>query len=313
MKKSPNKFRSAFSLLEISITLIIVGVILVVILSSSSIYSNYKLETARNFTASSDVSSIQGLILWLDATAEKSFNYNEREDNGAISAWFDTNPTANANNAAQSSAAARPLYITDAINNLPALKFDGINDFLRLSSYKASFNDAPETANNFTIFVVAKPNATDSLSIESTSGTAGTTTPGKKYLLYPENGGTIYSKVYAAGSGIAMGTNGISVYEHFAYNLPPVLVYATSATSPTIIEVDYTNKVPSLYINGALVRKTAQGPTNYVFPTFRIGGGQYGYYSGYIAEIIIYNRVLLDDERESVAKYLSKKWGIRLS
>lgn len=312
MKKSPNKLRSAFSLMEISITLIIVGVIITVILSSSSIYSNYKLETARNFTASSDVSSIQGLILWLDATAEKSFNYTEREDNGAIGTWYDINPTANADNATQSSAASKPLYITDAINNLPALKFDGIDDFLRLSS-SSVFNGAPETANNFTIFVVAKPNSADVLSTERTSGTAGTTTPGKKYLLFPENGGTIYPKVSAAGSGIAMGTNGISVYEHSSFYLPPVLVYATSATSPTIIEVDYTNKVPSLYINGALVRKTAQGPTNYVFPTFSIGGGQYGYYSGYIAEIIIYNRVLLDDERESVAKYLSKKWGIRLS
>ena len=313
MKKSPNKFRSAFSLLEISITLIIVGVILVVILSSSSIYSNYKLETARNFTASSDVSSIQGLILWLDATAEKSFNYNEREDNGAISAWYDTNPTANADKATQSIAASKPLYVIDAINNLPALKFDGINDFLRLSSAGSGFNGAPEIANNFTIFVVAKPNSADALSTEGTSGTAGI--GDKKYLLFPGNGGNIYPKVSAAGSGIAMGTNGISVYEHSASYMPPVLVYPTSATSPTIIEVDYTDKVPSLYINGALVRKTAQGPKNYVFPASSIGGGGvvYGYYSGHIAEIIIYNRVLLDDERESVAKYLSKKWGIRLS
>lgn len=311
MKKSPTKLRSAFSLLEISIIFVIVGIVLATIIRSSSIYTDYKLNTARSLTSSSDVSSIQGLILWLDATAEKSFDSAEREDNTAISTWYDINPTINPNNATQSTAASKPIYVMDAINNLPALKFDGINDFLRLSSAGSDFNDAPETANNFTIFVVAKPNSADVLSTERTSGTAGTS--GKKYLLFPENGGIIYPKVSAASSGIAMGTNGISVYEHSSSYLPPVLVYATSATSPTIIEVDYTDKVPSLYINGALVRKTAQGPTNYVFPTFSIGGGVYGYYSGHIAEIIIYNRVLLDDERESVAKYLSKKWGIRLS
>jgi hypothetical protein len=116
----------------------------------------------------------------------------------------------------------------------------------------------------------------------------------------------------AAGAGIAMGTNGISVYEHSSSYLPAVLVYATTATKPTIVEVDYTEKTPSLYVNGSLVRTTTKGPISYIFPSFSIGGGTYGYYSGYIAEIIIYNRVLLNDERESVSKYLSKKWGIRL-
>ncbi|MES2960951.1 MAG: hypothetical protein V4694_01040 [Pseudomonadota bacterium] len=315
MKKSLNKSRSAFSLLEISIIFVIVGIVLAAIIRSSSIYTDYKLNTARSLTASSDVSSIQGLILWLDATAEKSFDSAEREDNTAISTWYDINPTINPNNATQSTGASKPLYVMDAINNLPALKFDGSDDSLRLSNYGTSLTGVPETANNFTIFVVAKPNATDSLETESTTGTVGTAN--KKYLLFPEQGAVTYPATSAAGAGIAMGTNGITVYEHTASYVPPVLVYATTATNPTIVEVDYTDKVPSLYINGSVVRTTAQSPTSYVFPTFNIGGSSsyssYGFYSGYIAEIIIYNRVLLNDERESVAKYLSKKWGIKLS
>lgn len=315
MKKSPNKSRSAFSLLEISIIFVIVGIVLATIIRSSSIYTDYKLNTARSLTASSDISSIQGLILWLDATAEKSFDSAEREDKTAISTWYDIAPSITPNNATQSTTASKPLYIMDAINNLPALKFDGTDDSLRLSNYGTGLSGAPETANNFTIFVVAKPDATDSLATESTTGTAGTAN--KKYLLFPEHGTTTYSTTSAAGAGIAMGTNGISVYEHSSSYLPPVLVYAATATNPTIVEVDYTDKVPSLYVNGSLVRTTAQSPTGYAFPTFDIGGSSnfvsYGFYSGYIAEIIIYNRVLLNDERESVAKYLSKKWGIRLS
>ena len=141
-------------------------------------------------------------------------------------------------------------------------------------------------------------------------------THNKKYLLFPDHG-AIYPSISAAGAGIAMGINGISVYEHSSNYLPAVLVYSTTADKPTIVEVDYTSKIPSLYVDGSLVRTTTQGPTNYVFPSFNIGGNinyaPYGYYSGYIAEIIIYNRVLLNDERESVSKYLSKKWGIKLS
>jgi hypothetical protein len=314
MKKSSTKLRSAFSLLEISIIFVIIGVILAIIIGSFSIYADYKLNTVRNLTASSDVSSIQGLILWLDATAEKSFDSAERENNAAISTWYDINPTMNPNNATQSNATSKPLYVMDAINNLPALKFDGADDSLRLSSYGTGFSGAPETANNFTIFVVAKPISVDALSTESISGTSGSNN--KKYLLFPENG-AIYSTTSAAGSGIAMGTNGISVYEHSSNYLPAVLVYPTTATKPTIVQVDYTDKVPSLYINGSLMSKTTQGPASYVFPSFNIGGNSnfatYGYYSGYIAEIIVYNRVLLNDERESVFKYLSKKWGIKLS
>jgi hypothetical protein len=314
MKKTSTKLRSAFSLLEISIIFVIISIILATIIRSSSIYADYKINTARSLTASSDISSIQGLILWLDAVAEKSFDSAEREDNAAISAWYDINPTINPNNATQSTAASKPLYVMDAINNLPALKFDGTNDSLRLSSYGTGFSGTPETANNFTIFVVAKPNSVDVLSTESISGTSGSNN--KKYLLFPENG-TIYSTTSAAGSGIAMGTNGISVYEHSSNYLPAVLAYPTTATKPIILEVDYTDKVPSLYVNGSMVRKTLQGPAGYVFPSFNIGGSSdyasHGYYSGYIAEIIVYNRVLLNDERESVSKYLSKKWGIKLS
>jgi type II secretory pathway pseudopilin PulG len=311
MKKSPTKLRSAFSLLEISIIFVIVGIILATIIRSSSIYTDYKLNTARSLTASSDVSSIQGLILWLDATAEKSFDSAEREDRATIGTWYDINPTMNPNNnAIQTNTGLKPLYVMDAINNLPALKFDGTNDFLKLSSSEMVLsNGAPETANNFTIFVVAKPDSVDVLASESTSGTIGTNN--KEYLLYPQHG-VIYPNISAAGAGIAMGTNGISVYEHSSSYLPAVLVYATTATKPTIVEVDYTEKTPSLYVNGSLVRTTTKGPISYIFPSFSIGGGTYGYYSGYIAEIIIYNRVLLNDERESVSKYLSKKWGIRL-
>jgi len=314
MKKSSTKLRSAFSLLEISIIFVIVGIVLATIIRSSSIYTDYKINTARSLTASSDIPSIQGLILWLDATTEKSFDSAEREDNTAISTWYDISPTISPNNATQSTAASQPLYVMDAINNLPALKFDGTDDSLRLSSYGTGLNGTPETANNFTIFVVAKPNASDSLPTESTSGVDGTAN--KKYLLFPEHGAITYSAISAAGAGIAMGTNGISVYEHSSSYMPGVLVYATTANKPTIVEVDYTDKVPSLYVNGSLVRTTASSPTSYVFPTFNIGGSSdftsYGYYSGYIAEIIIYNRVLLNDERESVTRYLSKKWGIKL-
>ncbi|MBM5781912.1 MAG: LamG domain-containing protein [Pelagibacterales bacterium] len=37
------------------------------------------------------------------------------------------------------------------------------------------------------------------------------------------------------------------------------------------------------------------------------------YYQGYIGELIVFSRALNDEERKSVEKYLSQKWGIPLT
>jgi hypothetical protein len=309
MKNS--KFR-AFSLLEISIVVIIIGIVIALVVQSSRLFASYKINIARNITQGSDAASLSGMVLWLETTMEKSFDSSVKNDGTAISSWYDINAAMIPSNATQSTSAYQPSYINNAINNLPALSFDGSADYMTVSNpYGYPAGAFPDTYNNFSVFIVAKATATTLINTESTSGTAGAS--GEKYLTFPPHGDNTYSGINSAGSGIAMGTNGIGFYEQSSSYMPPILSYSATLTLPTILLMQYNNLVPTLYVNGTSVRTSSQGSKTYVFPSFYIGGGTYGYFSGYIAEIIVYNRVLHDDERILVTKYLGKKWGIKLS
>ena len=73
-----------------------------------------------------------------------------------------------------------------------------------------------------------------------------------------------------------------------------------------------TTSVINTYNSGSLVQSQSVG--NYTLRTSSIGleiGRRSGYYkNGYIAEILIYTRVLSSTERQQVESYLAQKWGL---
>jgi len=73
-----------------------------------------------------------------------------------------------------------------------------------------------------------------------------------------------------------------------------------------------STSVINTYNSGSLVQSQSVG--NYTLRTSSIGleiGRRSGYYkNGYIAEILIYTRVLSTTERQTVESYLAQKWGL---
>jgi hypothetical protein len=72
---------------------------------------------------------ISGLVLWLDADA----THVTKDASNRVSAWNDATGTSNntvAQNVKPSTGARRPVWIPDAINSRPALRFDGRDDLL---------------------------------------------------------------------------------------------------------------------------------------------------------------------------------------
>ncbi len=63
-------FFSAFSLIELSIVILIIGTLIAGVTQGSRLVRISKLRTAQNQTSTSPVSSIDGLALWLDAVDE---------------------------------------------------------------------------------------------------------------------------------------------------------------------------------------------------------------------------------------------------
>ena len=187
--------------------------------------------------------------------------------------------------------------VLTATNN--ALNFTGTGKYVHP-------NDLPAFYDNFSFECWVNPTGTIVLASQATSGTQGTS--GERYVLYPTWGGSNNSITGPsnpdAGAGLSVGTNGIAVYEHGASYLTPLLVWNGTVSGWTHIAVVYTNKQPSLYINGVFVKTGLTSLKSRVYPSLGqwagnaynlsggIGGGNYGYFNGQIDEFRLWNSSL---------------------
>jgi len=70
MTKNTN--HKAFSLIEISVVIVIIGILIAGISSGIELYDDYKLKVAQNLTKNSRVNRIPDLEMWLETTGENS-------------------------------------------------------------------------------------------------------------------------------------------------------------------------------------------------------------------------------------------------
>ncbi|MBU6140559.1 MAG: type II secretion system GspH family protein [Proteobacteria bacterium] len=311
------KSKRAFSLIELSIVIMIVGILIAGVTQGYSLLGKMKLASARSITQGSPAISIYGLALWLDATSEKAFSPN-LSNQDPVSRWNDSNPQQSSKSDAVAVAAApnfaqMPNYVSRGINGLPTLRCDGSNNsILSITPNSNYFSDVtPTITNNFTIFLVAQATEAHEIDTQSDTGVGGTS--GQKYILGATQGGSQYGDDTIAGMGVSFGTNGISIYEHSSFYMPSVLTYEATLSAPIIITINYSEKVPTILINGSLVKTGSPSLKNLVFPSVTLCSGQYGAFTGDIGEIIVYSKEVNASKRKQIEKYLGKKWGIKVS
>lgn len=105
----------AFSLIELSVVILIIGILVAGVTQSSRLVKRMRLQTAQNLTQSSPVASIKDLTAWYETTLEKSFNDNEEQDQSDITVWYDVNPFSTVRNDATPPAVAnRPQNLWKA-------------------------------------------------------------------------------------------------------------------------------------------------------------------------------------------------------
>lgn len=173
-----------------------------------------------------------------------------------------------------------------------ALSFDGIDDFVATPMIF-------QPPNSFTMELWANPTNQHQIDQQSNWGVGGTY--GQRYAIGPMHGAAWDPVNYnAAGVGISVGTNGVSVYEHSHNYMPPVLVWTGELSNWTHIAIVYNNRVPNLYINGVFMMSGYVGNTANVYPGLAgesIGGcGIYGHYAGQLDEIRIWSYANSEDE-----------------
>ena len=300
--KKQSKF--GFSLIELSVVILIIGVLVLGVTQGSRMMSEASLKSARSLTTSSPVASIDGLVLWLEPTMAKSLqnsnNSFDLSDGDQIKNWIDINPqTTTPFTATESS--DMPTYKKNGINGLPTLFFDASSDGATGQTLQIPYSPSLNS-NESTIFVVSslQERTADHRSIinnrdeDALSG----------YVLYNLSSNASNVMFGKDGSGWNEWTTGGAIRKNQA----------------SIISFSLSSGRSTFYLNGpmpaSLSSGTSPNPDPYLANTthsFQIGAlnNQY-YFDGYISEIIVFNRALQDWERKSVDAYLAQKYKIKL-
>ncbi|MFT6331998.1 MAG: prepilin-type N-terminal cleavage/methylation domain-containing protein [Lentimonas sp.] len=286
-----HKIKQGFSLIELSVVMLIIAVLMLAVLKGSSLIDEARLSVARQQTANSPVWDIEGLVSWYETTMVGSFEQNELFDSGVISLWRDLGSSdANSGDAV---ATGSPIYDSESLNGLPTLEFNGGEYF--------SVSDG-ELINQLTIIIVFKFEARASCSgIEAIMMSEGPWVIGSVHFQSNCLDPSMFPRYEIHPTG---GFNGNISMSDGKYHIISV--------------VDDNSTTRQMYTDGANVSSAVTDVLNRGMRSYTIGAWDHGngtverHLSGNIAEIIIFNRDLNDQERGDVERYLSNKWGIEL-
>lgn len=159
----------------------------------------------------------------------------------------------------------------------------------------------PEIVNNFTINVRAKPELNIMLSTQNfMDGIADPWTD--FYAIYPASGRELYGASHAA-AGLAIGRNGVAVWERAAGKPVLVLAAPVPVSGWSLITVVYRDGAPSVYVNGKLIKR-GKASGDQVHPTldqaFLRDGASY--YNGDLSVPQLVVEALPDDRIRQLAR-----------
>ena len=294
-KKNPQ----AFSLIEISVVILIIGILISGISRGADLYNDYKLSIARKLTLDSPVPRVSDLGLWLESVSEKSLLNKDGslkiKNDDLVKKWLDINPRLQvAPFMEQNDVSKMPTYVTDGINNLPSVKFESTNPNMRMAG---SFSDIFSAES--TIFIVFKP-VTVRVSSDMT-------------LSQIFSFGAI-SPMMTIESNYSSTQNTTYLYKNV--NTDTIVNNSIKLNTTHIYRRVYNPRINQSYvnINGTQASNTALTSGYYSNPVLmslgnHAGGGRT--VGGFFGEFIIYNRALSDNEIKRVENYLKTKWGVK--
>lgn len=298
MQKKSKNF-SAFSLIELSIVILIIGILVAGVTQGSRLVKQMRLSVARSMTTSSPVASIKDLILWFETTREQSLSQS-LNDGDQILTWTSVNPQVTDLKSLQSAVSLRPLYEEDGIGGLPSVNFDA--DLMTLTGNTLTAN--------YTVFAVFR---FASLSVSDESEVLifhDTATEGHGLALEVQTNATMRN--------LHRSPVGSTAPENNLYSVSPNLVVAkkdyilssvrNSVTATTNL---WMNNVAFITNGSASLAAFNSNDLTLCLGRLSIGNPARPTY-GFISEIIVFDRALKQADIDEVEAYLSKKYSIRI-
>lgn len=277
------KNRKGFSLIEISVVILIIGVLIAGISQASDMIDEAALKGARTASKGSRVGRVRDLVLWLDAVADGgslTATSKQAVDGDVVTQLKDLNPRSSA----KLTLAGTSTFSSNKLNGLPALVLNGTSNSFKLSD---RFDNS---TGEYTIYLIYQPvviPASTKVILEKRSA-AGTVFP---YKLELESTG-FYK----------LSDNTGSVYG------------AKKASAGKINVIALTRSASMLGIDVDDVYKSGAGGTGVNSDELIIGALNAStladFNNGRIGELIIYERDLSAPEKADIEAYLFKKWKI---
>ena len=315
--------RLAFSLIELSIVILIIGILVAGVTQSSRLVRMMRLSSAVQITNSSDVNSINDIVFWLEPTKDfafgvgtnGSFDFNTNiytdvdkpSDQDRIGRWNDIYIRNNSakKSAIQNALARQPKYIVDGINGLPSVHFDSTTS--QAMCMHAPFNIDRGITPNLSLFVVYR--------------WLNTFAAYDQKLWSSDNMNWDRQAILRCCGG---GTNGMISYGGGAISIPNL---NTANANQIFTHISRTNVANGsmAYINGATPVYFTESNPSVSYPALTFPGENNQSYGMSLdgncvnntniifAEFIAFDRALNTEERTTVEKYLSKKWSIKLN
>ena len=285
------KNKLAFSLVELAVVVLIIGLITTGIIKGTSIIKSARLSSARALTTKSNIATISGMVAWYETSLNNSLKPSETSDNSKITEWRDISPGSIAaqKNKLTRTASSSVTYKADGVNNLPSIKFISSGNLTLSAFYQGNLGQA-------TIFVVARPTTAVSTAVTLLDS---------------------YSSASTSAFGIATSYIWINLgagqtNTSTMSNTPSII-----ANSNCILSTYYDDVNSKAFVNnasgmagGALIYPSTNPLSGLTIGTNKSGGAPF---TGLISEIIIFDRPLPIDERKSVMSYLSKKYKISVT
>ncbi len=233
-------------------------------------------------------SDLSGLSLWFDAADSSTVTLSGSN----VSNWDDK--SGNGNHVTQGTAGNQPTLVNNVQNGLPAIRFDGTDDYMVTSGnvdltagYHIFFVYKKDTQKNFNgLFRIDNTITTGSSDIEIYDNVNG-------HLLVGGNRGDNFDYRYHVTDASS--------------NLVANVSEIKCADNTNAVKEDL--EILDIYLTAGNLFAPNQAAL------FHIGigyGGTGGYLDGDFHEILIFDRLLTDKESNEANRYLGSKWGVSL-
>lgn len=302
MKK--NNSKSGYSLIEISMIILIAITVIIAITQGLKIFKQTKLKAAQNLTNTSAVASMSGITLWFDASDSDSIatgttiisSYGNPVDDEFVVHFEDRNPAILKHRSLSAPTDSnRPKYIRNGIGGLPSLSFDGKSG--EKTDYLVTTPGAvPSGAKAFSFAIVFSEKDVRSQS---------------QHFLISQGGSCIGADF------------GITTEDHIRYigcgvgttaDFDSFLVTKNKTPYILIVNVDKNkpNEQISIYLNNKVVKGSQSTSRSLESNVFSVGRSAHGVgsFNGLISEIIVFDRYLDPTEITVIQDYLSEKYDI---